>query len=219
MPRFLRDNALTLVMFSLFLASLIGQSLVGHRYYNNTQREHGAGPVSLLDYLRSGGFVEAVFENWESEFLQMAIYVLLTGILVQRGASESKDPDQPDEDDPEAHRHDPNAPGPVRRGGWMLKLYEHSLSLALFGLFGVSWVLHAMGGAREECRDQRLHGQLCESTLSYMQSSRFWFESFQNWQSEFLSVGVLILLSVWLRERGSPQSKAVYESHRKTGAN
>ncbi len=219
MKRALRNNGLSLAMFVLFAISIVGQSVTGEREYNEDQRAHSQPTVGYVAYLRTGHFVEAVFENWESEFLQMSAYVLLTVFLYQKGSAESKDPDQPQptDADPREHRDDPKAPWPVRRGGWILGLYEHSLTIALFLLFVLSFLLHAAGGARAYSAEQLQHGEQAVSTLEYLGTSRFWFESFQNWQSEFLSVGAIVVLSIFLRQRGSPESKPVAAPHRETG--
>jgi hypothetical protein len=225
MRRFLKDNGLSLVVLALFLATLVGQTISGRLAYNEEQRDHGASTVGVAEYLRTGHFAEAVFENWESEFLQMGVYVFLTAFLVQRGSAESKKPDdereeagEAEEDDPAAHRDDPDAPWPVRRGGIVLRIYENSLSLAFLLLFLLSFLGHGLGGAAEFNEERREHGQAALTTLGYMASSRFWFESLQNWQSEFLSVYSIVLLSIVLRQRGSPESKPVYAPDRQTGA-
>ena len=217
--RFLFENGLVLSAFALFLFSFAGQIMTGHAVYNEEQRQHMQAAVGLADYLRTGAFVEATAENWESEFLQMGVFVLLTVFLYQRGSSESKTIEEPDPVDqrPEEARDDPEAPGPVRRGGLSLVLYKHSLSISLLVLFAISFLLHAAGGAREYSEDQQQHGAGPVSMLGYLATSQFWFESFQNWQSEFLSVGVLVLLSIWLREQGSAQSKPVAAPHGDTG--
>ncbi len=219
MKRALRNNGLSLAMFGLFALSIVGQSIVGEREFNEDQRSHGRPTVGYVAYLRTGHFVEAVFENWESEFLQMSAYVLLTVFLYQKGSAESKDPDRPEpvDADPREHRDDPKAPWPVRKGGWVLRLYEHSLTIALFLLFVLSFLLHAAGGAREYSTEQQEHGEQAVSMLEYLGTSRFWFESFQNWQSEFLAVFSIVVLSVYLREQGSPESKPVHASHAETG--
>jgi hypothetical protein len=219
MPGLLRHNSLTLAMFVLFALSLAGMSLAGLRHYNADQQQHGQAAVGYGAYLASGAFVEAVFENWESEFLQMGLYVLLTAVLYQRGSAESKDPDQPEEvdADPRGQRDQEDAPGPVRRGGVALALYEHSLTIALLALFVLSFLLHAAGGAHEYSQDQLAHGGQAVSILAYLVTSRMWFESFQNWQSEFLSIGVLVVLSIVLRQKGSPESKPVAAPHGATG--
>jgi hypothetical protein len=175
----------------------------------------------LSEYLSSGHFAEATAENWESEFLQMAFYVLLTTFLFQKCSSESKKIGEKEavDRDPRRFRNKKDAPWPVRRGGWVLALYQHSLTLAFFLLFAVSFVWHAVGGAQEYTEEQVAHGGNAVSVAEYMSSSRFWFESFQNWQSEFLALAAMALLSIFLRQRWSPQSKPVDASHSHTGSN
>jgi uncharacterized protein (DUF486 family) len=218
MRRVLRDNALSLTMFGLFVVFLVAQSFAGLRASNNDNQEHGQPPESYAEYLTSGAFVEATFENWESEFLQMGAYVLLTAWLIQKGSPESKKPDGDEADqDPRSERDNPDAPGPVRRGGLALTLYEHSLSMALFGLFLFSFLLHALGGHAEYNQQQLEHGQAAVSLWGFVTSSEFWFQSMQNWQSEFLAVAALAVLGIWLRQRGSPESKPVAAPHAQTG--
>ena len=218
MRRVLRDNALSLTMFGLFLVFLVAQSFAGYRSNNSENEEHGQPPESYAEYLTSGAFAEATFENWESEFLQMGAYVLLTAFLIQKGSPESKNPDGEEADqDPRTQRDNPDAPGPVRRGGLALTLYEHSLSIALFGLFLFSFVLHALGGHAEYNQQQLEHGQAAVSLWGFVTSSEFWFQSMQNWQSEFLAVAALAVLGIWLRQRGSPESKPVAAPHAQTG--
>jgi hypothetical protein len=218
MRRVLRDNALSLTMFGMFLVFLVAQSFAGFRSNNNDNQEHGQPRESYTEYLASGAFVEATFENWESEVLQMGAYVLLTAFLIQKGSPESKDPDGDEADaDPRAERDNPDAPGPVRRGGLALTLYEHSLSIALLALFLLSFVLHALGGHAEYNQQQLEHGQAAVSLWGFVTSSEFWFQSMQNWQSEFLAVGALAVLGIFLRQRGSPESKPVAAPHAQTG--
>ena len=219
MRKILRDNGLSLTMFGLFLLFLISQSLVGYSDYNNDQHAHPQPAIRYGAYLTSGHFWGTVFENWESEFLQMAAYVVLTVFLFQRGSAESKDPDTPDEvdEEPRHHQQNPHAPGPVRKGGVALTLYAHSLSIALVLLFLLSFLGHSASGTKHYNDEQQAHGQPPVSMLQYVGTSRFWFESFQNWQSEFLAVGVLAVLSIWLREKGSPESKPVHSAHNDTG--
>ena len=219
MRRFFRNNGLSLVLLALFLVCLVGQSVTGMREYNEDQEQHQQPRVTLVEYLGTGHFVESVFENWESEFLQMAAFVVFTIGLRQKGSPESKKMSGKEEvdADPREKRDDPSAPWPVRRGGLVLKVYEHSLTIALMLLFIASLALHAAGGAREYNQDQLEHGAETITTLAYIGTARFWFESFQNWQSEFLSVGVLVLLQIFLRQRGSPESKPVAAPHGVTG--
>ncbi len=203
----------------LFLVLLLGQSWVGHREYLGEQESHGQPGVSYGGYLLSAHFLESVTENWESEFVQMFGFVLLTAILFQRGSAESKNPDEPEpvDRDPRAFRDKPEVPGPVRRGGMLLKVYENSLSLAFLLLFLMSFVLHAASGAREYSAEQVLHGESAVSVLDYMGTSRLWFESLQNWQSEFLALAAMVVFTIWLRQRGSPESKPVDAPHSETG--
>ncbi len=221
MPRLIRDNGLSIVMFLLFFFSLVGQSITGFMEYNDDQQAHNQSEITFPQYLVSGHFVEAVFENWESEFLQMGAYVILTVFLFQKGSSESKDPDKKDEkvdEDPREAKDKKDAPSPVRKGGLALKLYENSLTIALFLLFFLSFFLHALGGHDEYNKEQMEHGSSQTVTvLGYLATSRFWFESFQNWQSEFMSVGALIVLSIFLRQKGSPESKPVAAANSDTG--
>ena len=221
MRKFLRDNGLSLVWFGLFFfAFIIGQTVTGQREYNSEQRDHGRPEATYAEYLATPHFVEATMENWESEFLQMFLFVALTAFLYQRGSAESKDPDKEEEvdRDPRQSKHKKDAPWPVRKGGAVLKVYEHSLSLVFLLLFAACFLLHAAGGAREYNNEMSEHGSPERvTTLSYMGTSRFWFESFQNWQSEFLAVGLMVVLSIWLRQKGSPESKPVDAPHSQTG--
>jgi hypothetical protein len=215
----LRENGLSLVLFGLFALFLGAQSVVGWHEHSQEAREHGRAVLSYLQYLTSGHFLEAVFENWESEFLQMAAYVFLTSFLYQKGSAESKklDEENPQDADPNQERDRPDAPGPVKRGGLALWIYQRSLCLTLSLFFLLSFVGHAIGGAREYSQEQVAHGELAVSAWQYLGTSRFWFESFQNWQSEFLSVAAIVLLSIWLRQKGSPESKPVDAPHSQTG--
>ena len=221
MRRLLRENGLSIVWLGLFFLTLIfGQSAVGHREYNSDQREHGRPEVTYAEYVTSAHFVEATMENWESEFLQMFLFVALTSFLYQKGSAESKKLDEEEEvdRDPRQSKDKKDAPWPVRKGGFVLTLYSYSLSLAFLILFLAAFLLHAAGGAREFNQDQAEHGSPERvTTLQYVATSRFWFESLQNWQSEFLAVGLMVVLSIWLRQRGSPESKPVDAPHSQTG--
>ena len=216
-----RNNNLSIVIFVLFLLCLVGHAVSGWKTYNEEQKEHGEEPVAFAAFLKTSEFGETIFENWESEFLQMGFYVLLTVFLYQKGSSESKKHDGTDEveEDPEKHRDDPNAPGPVRKGGWQLTLYKCSLSLAFFFLFLGSFFGHAAAGARKFNEEQLAHHSSdLVSTFGYMTKPHFWYESFQNWQSEFLAVLAIVVLSIWLRQWGSPESKPVHAAHSDTGS-
>ena len=216
----IRDRGLLIANLALFVVFFGGMVLTGAKVYSDDQVDHGHAATTLGQYLTSSHVVEATFENWESEFLQMGMYVVLTAYLFQRGSSESKPVNEaaPKDEDPRDQANDSTAPWPVRRGGFVLILYEHSLALLFLVLFLLSTWLHAAGGAAEFSAEQLDHGGAPVSTIEYLGTSQFWFESFQNWQSEFLAVAVIVWASVYLRYRGSAESKPVAEPHRATGA-
>ncbi|WP_317238939.1 DUF6766 family protein [Hymenobacter sp. 5516J-16] len=215
--KFLYENSLLLVGGLLVLVTLIGQLFTGWHDYNSELEDMELLPLTLGAYAQSGHFLEATFENWESEFLQMGLYVVLTIWLRQRGSSESKKLYEEEEVDQEPNPTKEDAPGPVKRGGWQLALYRRSLSIAFFLLFFGSFWLHAKGGAEVYSIEQVHNGKSAVGTLDYMTTSRFWFESFQNWQSEFLSIVSIVGLSIFLRQHGSPESKQVDAAHTETG--
>lgn len=202
-------------MFALFVVFWAGQSLCGWWEHNDEQEQHGRPTTAYTDYLGTGEFWEATAENWESEFFQMAAFVLLSAKLFQRGSAESNDPDQAGEDASDK-KPGPQAPSPVHRGGLALALYSHSLSTALAVLFAISFVLHGVGGHAAHNDQAALHGQPLLSLGQFFVSGKFWFQSFQNWQSEFMSVAALVVLSIFLRERGSSQSKPIAAPHHQT---
>jgi len=219
--RWLRLHALLTVTLGLFLVFMLGVLFTGHAHENDDLAEHNQPTQSLVEYAGSSSFGETVFENWESEFLQMGMYVLLTAFLLQKGSAESKPVDKRAEqdDDPREHRNDPQAPWPVRHGSeLLLKLYENSLALAFGIVFLLSFWLHAVTGAGAYSEDQLMHGSEAVTTWQYLQTSQFWFESFQNWQSEFLAVAAIVGGSIFLRQRNSPQSKPVHAPHAETSA-
>jgi hypothetical protein len=202
MRKSFRDNGLSIVLLALFAAFLAGQSVAGHRHDNEERAEHGKPPIGYAAYLASPDFLEAVFENWESEFLQMGLFVILTALLFQKGSAESKKL---------------RTPSPARARGLGATLYSHSLSIALLLLFVVSFAGHAISGCHAYNGERVEHGQPAIGVVRYLGTAQFWFESFQNWQSEFLSIAVIVLLSIFLRERGSSQSKKVDAPNSETG--
>ena len=219
MGRGFHAHGLSIVIAVLFVVFMVGQTVTGLHAFNADRREHGQPDVGLSDYVQTGHFWEATAENWESEFLQMAAYVIFTAFLFQVGSSESKKIGKPEpvDRDPRLSKNKPDAPWPVRRGGWVLRIYENSLSLAFALLFLISFALHALGGARAHNEEAAAHGGESLSVADFVMTSRFWFESFQNWQSEFLSLVGMVVLSIFLRQRGSPESKPVDASHTDTG--
>lgn len=215
MRRFLRNHGLSVVMLGLFFVTfLLGQVVSGRGEYNEDRRKQGKSELSYSEYLRSSHFGEATAENWESEFLQMFVFVVGTAFLHQKGSAESKDPRRK-----HAHHHPdpgrvrPDSPWPVRRGGWILRVYEHSLSLALFFCFSVALVWHLRAGLSLYNEERLDDGEPAASLGQYLGSSRFWFESLQNWQSEFLAIGAMVVFTIWLREVNSPESKKVETPH------
>jgi hypothetical protein len=215
----IRDRGLTLLLMAMFALFLVGQMITGLAEYNAEQANHGQPALAMNDYLATGHPWEALFENWESEFLQMAVFVQLTTFLIQKGSPESRRPGALElvDTDPRDFADDPDAPWPVRRGGWILRIYEHSLGLAFVLLFVMSWAGHAVGGFGEYAADRVAHHQPPPAFTDYLTSARFWFESFQNWQSEFLAIASMVWLAVYLRQRWSPESKPVHAPHAETG--
>lgn len=212
--RFIHENGLSLILVFLFIVCWALQIFFGLKTYNEDQRDHHQPEIRIGEYLRSGHFIEATAENWESEFLQMAAYVVLTAMLVQRGSAESRDPDGKDDEAPLG----PDSPWAARQGGWLRALYERSLGIALILLFLMSFVFHFWGSLRAANAEALLHGRPVQDAATYLLDSKFWFESFQNWQSEFLSTAVIVVLSIFLRQKGSPESKSVNAPHAATGA-
>jgi hypothetical protein len=210
-PSFFKRNGLTIVFVSFMIITLLAQIYTGWQEYNDERIDKGLPRLNVCSYLSSGHFMQATFENWESEFLQMALYVACTIFLYQQGSSESKSLTEiePVDKAPKAH---PDAPWPVKKGGWQLKVYQNSLTIAFALLFLASFIAHACGTMLEFTEEGK-----SLSLWETLSQNRFWFESFQNWQSEFLSVASIVFLSIYLRQKGSPESKPVDASHKDTG--
>ena len=217
MKKWFRNNSLSIVFLFLFLIAILGQIVTGWKEYNKEREEDQQPAVGISQYLVSGHFLQATFENWESEFLQMGLFVLLTIPLRQKGSSESKKCEGEEEVDREPFPARKRAPWPVRHGGIVLKIYKHSLSIALFLLFLISIIIHLYGSLKDENEQLSRKGLPAETWNHFIGDSRFWFESFQNWQSEFLSVFAIVVLSIFLRQKGSPQSKPVDAPNLETG--
>jgi hypothetical protein len=216
--RFFRDNGLTIALMALFLASILGHWVMGWYVENEELARHGREAISLLSYATDDEFLSTVFENWESEFLQMSAYVVLTAMLIQRGSAESRDPDAlPRDANLAAQGQRPDAPAALRAGALVRWLYAHSLGIVLFLMFLGSFVMHWRHSALSAAEEARLHGEPAKTILEYLGDPQLWFESFQNWQSEFLSTAVLVVLSIYLRQRESPESKPVAAPHSHTG--
>lgn len=217
MKKFFRKNSLSIVFLFLFIVSLVLQSSTGLKQYNQKMKDEGGKQVNYGQYLSTGHFIEATFENWESEFLQMALFVSMSAFLYQKGSSESKDPDKKEEVEKEPNARKKGAPWPVKQGGFILSVYKYSLSIILFLLFLLSFIAHWYGSLKDFNNEQALKGQPTETAIEYLGDSKLWFESFENWQSEFLSVVSLAILSIYFRQKNSPQSKAVDAPHYQTG--
>jgi hypothetical protein len=215
----LRDNALAIVLLGLFVVFLAGQSIAGYLTNNSELQSHSQATITFLEYITTGNFIEAVFENWESEFLQMGALVVLTIFLRQKGSADSKHLRGKEAVDTRSRYSILHATDMRQRGkaiGHML--YRNSLSIALFTLFAISFAAHAAGGTAAYNQEALEHGEQAVSVLTYITTAQFWFESFQNWQSEFLAVGLLLILSIFLRQQGSPESKPIGEPNSRTGS-
>ena len=209
---FVKKNSL-LIVFILFTAlALVGQAITGWHESNDERLKKDLPLYTFTHYLQSGHFIQATFENWESEFLQMGLYVLFTVFLYQQGSAESKSLDEPEEVDREPVVSE-SAPWPVKKGGWYLAVYKNSLSLVFLLLFVVAFFCHAYGTMLQINEDERKSLTIWQTFFE----NRFWFESLQNWQSEFLSVASIVFFSIFLRQKGSPESKPVDAPHSDTG--
>jgi len=221
MRTFLRHNGLSLFFGLIFLASLVGQALAGWQQFNAEQVGEQLGRISLAQYVTSADFGVDVAENWQSEFLQFSIYLLATVWLVQRGSPESKRPEEvgrESEEDQKIGEHaDPESPGWAKRGGWRTAVYSSSLGLVMGAVFLGSWLVQSVAGwaAYNETRLQQLREPI--SWPQYLVNADFWARTLQNWQSEFLAVGTMAVLAIYLRQRGSSQSKPVGAPHDATG--
>ena len=218
MKKWFRNNGLSIAFFTMFVFSLFGQAFTGIEQHNEEMKEMGGKILNMSQYLVSGHFLQSTFENWESEFLQMALFLILSMFLYQKGSSESKDPEKEEAVDRTPNPRSRNAPGPVKIGGITLAIYKHSLCYAFIFIFLLSFVLHWYGSLKDFNEEQVLKQKPTQSGIEYLSNSRLWFESFQNWESEFLSIFAIVVLSIFLREQGSPQSKPVDAPHSETGS-
>jgi hypothetical protein len=219
--RFVRHNGLGLFFGGIFLATLIGQALVGHADYNHLQAAHHDSPLSLVRYVTSSDFGADVLENWQSEYLQFTLYILATVWLLQRGSPESKELGkeglESEEEQKIGEHADERSPRWARLGGLRTRLYSHSLVIAMAAIWIASWGVQAVTGRVAYNADQLDHQEAALSFLHYLGTSDFWNRTLQNWQSEFLAVGSMAVLSIYLRQRGSPESKPVGAPHEATG--
>ena len=221
MRRSLRENGLGLFFGAIFVLALAGQALAGHAQYDAQQITQGLEPVSLGRYLTSASFAADVAENWQSEYLQFLLYLYATVWLVQRGSPESKPLEdvgtESDEDQLVGAHARADSPAWVRAGGWRTAIYSRSLGLAVGAVFAASWLAQSIAGWASYNEEQLGDLQAPLSWRAYLASPDFWSRTFQNWQSEFLAVGSFAVLAVYLRQRGSPESKPVGAPHGATG--
>jgi hypothetical protein len=215
--RFLRDNGLGVVFGLLFLGALIGQAFAGHADFNNQQLADGAQQVPFFSYIASSEFVVDVAENWQSEYLQFFLFIFATVWLVQRGSPESKSINdigaESDEQQQLGKHTTRQSPAWARTGGWRTAVFSNSLGLVMLAIFLLSWLAQSIAGLTTYNADQLAQYEDPITWLSYLASAEFWNRTLQNWQSEFLAIGSMVVLSIYLRQRGSPESKPVGEPH------
>jgi hypothetical protein len=220
--RFVRENALTLAFALLFLGALVGQAVSGVSQYNNQAIVDGADPVSFWQYLTTSDFAVDVAENWQSEYLQFLLYIFLTVWLAQVGSPESKTLDQlgreSDEDQKVGPHAAPDSPRWAKARGWRLSVYSRSLGLVMGLIFLGSWLAQSIAGHSAYNEQQLRDLEQPVSWFGYVTSASFWNRTLQNWQSEFLAVASMVALSIYLRQRGSPESKPVGAAHSDTGS-
>ena len=213
MRRFARENSLSLVFLAFFVLAVAGQAFAGWSDFNDEATAHSEATISLGRYLTSSSFGSALLENWQSEYLQFTLYILLTVWFIQRGSPESKRPGEQggdsDEDQLLGEHVRPDSPGWARTGGWRTRLYSNSLVTLMATIWLVSWFGQSVTGWSEFNSDQITHHQPTVNWLGYLGTAHFWESTLQNWQSEFLAVGSMAIFSVYLRQRGSPESKPV----------
>ena len=221
MRRFLRDNSLSIVFLLLFLAALVGQAFAGHADFNDVAESHGDPTISLGRYVVSSDFGSAVMENWQSEYLQFTLFILLTVWFLQRGSPESKELGKGGRESDQSQKVGPhalqNSPRWAKVDGIRRTLYENSLVLVMGTFWLGTWLAQSVTGAAQYNAEQLDHHQDPLSWSHYVTSPHFWENTLQNWQSEFLAVGSMAILAVYLRQRGSPESKPVGAPHSATG--
>jgi uncharacterized protein DUF6766 len=222
MKSFLRDNSLTLFFLVLFLATLVGQAFVGHADFNHAQVAHQNETVSLGRYVTSSSFAVDVMENWQSEYLQFTLFILATVWLVQRGSTDSKPPGEEggesDEEQKVGKHAQPDSPAWAKAGGLKTAIYSNSLVIVMTAIWVLSWSAQLVTGRVDYNAEQFDHHEAALSLWQYAGTSDFWDRTLQNWQSEFLAIASMVVFSIWLRQRGSTQSKPVGEPHASTGA-
>lgn len=213
---FLKRNGLGIALLGLFILFLIGDWLLGHSVFNRIEVAEGRATVGLWEYLTMPHFLSGVFRHWEYEFLLVSMYVLLTVRLKQKGAAASKEQDEPHESEREPQAH-AEAPWSVRQGGWILAIYRNSLSIALILLFLASFTGHFYASHAFALEESAARGLPSTTTWQFFTGPVFWMECFEGWQGGFFAIAALVILSIWLRQHGSPESKPVDAPHHETG--
>jgi hypothetical protein len=219
--RRIRDHSLGVVFGALFLFALVGQAIAGRLAYNQEALEHGGEALSFGRYLTSSDFGQAVMENWQSEYLQFLLFLTLTIWLIQKGSPESKEPEQAGRESEEeqliGEHAEADSPKLAKAGGWRAALYGNSLVIVMGTIFLLSWLAQSFTGWTKFNAEQGDHGSPSIGWLDYVGNADFWQATLQNWQSEFLAVGSFAVFAIYLRQRGSPESKPVGASHTATG--
>jgi hypothetical protein len=225
--RFVRNTSLSLFFLTIFVVSVVGQAVVGHDLYNDEEVEHARlthdqpHELTLARYVLTSRFGQSLMENWQSEYLQFSLFILATIYLLQRGSTESKELDnagrESDEQQLVGEHARPASPASAKAGGLRRWIFSHSLLITMGLIFCLAWFAQSVTGWSAFNADQLEHKGHTLSWLGYATSSSFWFDTLQNWQSEFLAVGSMAVFSIYLRERGSPESKPVGAPHATTG--
>ena len=218
---FLRDNALSIFFGLVFLGALLGQAIAGFKAFNEEEMQHGEEPISFFRYVTGSTFGRAVLENWQSEYLQFTLFIFATIWFVQRGSPESKEPGKEGRESAEDQRLGAHAgegsPAAAGAGGFRTFVFSNSLVAFMMAIFIASWLVQSITGLTDFNSQQMDHRQETVSWLEYLREPNFWEETLQNWQSEFLAVGSMAVFSIYLRQRGSPESKPVGAAHTDTG--
>jgi hypothetical protein len=220
--RWLREQSLSLFFLLLFLVTLVGHSFAGQHAYNAEQLAHDSEPLSYWRYVVSSHFGEAVIENWQSEWLQFMVFTVATIWLLQKGSNESKQIGEAGLESDQRQRvkgyADGRSPAWAKVDGLRRRIYENSFLLVMSAIFLASWLVQSLTGWNEYNDEQRQHGEAAVSWLTYLDRADFWEKTLQNWQSEFLAVGTMVVFTIYLRQRGSPESKPVGAPHDETGS-
>ncbi|BCW48269.1 DUF6766 family protein [Arthrobacter sp. StoSoilB13] len=221
MKKALRNNGLSLFFGLIFILALAGQAITGQAVFNEDQLTAGLDEITFFQYITSSSFAVDVSENWQSEYLQFLLYITATIWLLQKGSPESKELDKPglesDEEQLVGEHADAKSPAWAKAKGWRLTVFSNSLAATMGLIFILSWLVQSITGHVAFNEEQLRNFQEPLSWAEYLVSPDFWNRTLQNWQSEFLAVGSMVVLSIYLRQRGSPESKPVGAAHDATG--